>query len=249
MGLQTSDIKERNRHTPCPAALWLIPSQPSSAKPPPVECLWLTAEQYGLLPYRRLPSLALCAWFPTVRWGILDSKLSLHRKQMKTVKDVEEKHLIGYSPQRLGQKLWRSGKILEREQSFSRWLHPWTFSGYWSHLGSLASTYLPHLLLHTTKDTEKGCKWWEQTGNITHTGGRILQRSKTTSSLHVWLWRTAPSISRSEEAAAAWGHGRLFHHRSRWGSYQHRSCPCAAASSKGGFWKNPRRKNKTHTAV
>lgn len=53
-------------HTPCSAALWSRPSQLSSVRPPPVECLWSTAEQYGLLPYRRLPSLALCAWSPTV---------------------------------------------------------------------------------------------------------------------------------------------------------------------------------------
>lgn len=57
----------KKEFTPCPAVLWLMSLHSSFVKSLPVKCLWLAAEQCGLQPCMRLPSLVLCVWFPEAR--------------------------------------------------------------------------------------------------------------------------------------------------------------------------------------
>lgn len=132
-------------HTPCLAALWSMSLHPSFAQPPPAECLWSAAEQCDLLPWRRLPWLVLCVWFPAAGFNTQNINTG------KTEHDCPAGRCL---PRRLGQRPWRWGKRSGQEQSSSHWLHPWTSSRFGCHLGSLASTCPPRRPLHTAKSTE-----------------------------------------------------------------------------------------------
>ncbi len=57
--------------------------------------------------------------------------------------------------------------------------------------------------------------------------------------LHVWLWQTALSICRWEEATAVSVLETQSHRTSQSESFQHRSCPCAAESSAEDSGKTP----------
>lgn len=57
--------------------------------------------------------------------------------------------------------------------------------------------------------------------------------------LHVWLWQTALSICRWEEATAVSVLETQSHRTSQSESFQHRSCPCAAESSVEDSGKTP----------